>query len=498
MEVVIETGLPNATGWCTAQPARRPGAQPPRGGRRAARPATRRRPRPPCAVAGHRPSATSRRPGGRRGQSVKIDADRDLPGPATVAVLPGGDRRRAGRLGRAGGRGPRRGGPRRGRGARRIPDRRRTRCASSTTGRCSPRAASTGAARSSPAPSPASTRRSGTSPGRRYGAPVHALLGGHVRDRVRVYAWIGGDEPGELADAAAAQVAAGLTAVKMNACGRLAPIRTPAEVDAVVEPGRPPPARRSAPTGTSPSTSTAASARPPAPDPARAGAAAPAVRRGAGPARAGAPPARPGRQPRRSRWPPASGSTAGPTSSAALQAGRRRRPARPVARRRHLRGAPDRRAGRDLRRAARAALPARPDRPGGQPPGRLRDAELPDPGAEHRHPLQRRTPTCSTTWSTRSRSGSSTGTSPAPTGPASASLSTRRRSAAAATATRLAQPGLAARRRVLRRVVTGARPVALRVAYRPGARRSVDESARRRPGVALARPGTRPARGTPR
>ncbi|MGW3855362.1 galactonate dehydratase [Micromonospora arida] len=70
--------------------------------------------------------------------------------------------------------------------------------------------------------------------GQAYGAPVHALLGGHVRDRVRIYSWIGGDEPGEVADAAAAQVAAGLTGVKMNACGRLSPIPTSAEVDAIV------------------------------------------------------------------------------------------------------------------------------------------------------------------------------------------------------------------------------------------------------------------------
>ncbi|MFD6563239.1 galactonate dehydratase [Micromonospora profundi] len=70
--------------------------------------------------------------------------------------------------------------------------------------------------------------------GQAYGAPVHALLGGPVRDRVRIYSWIGGDEPDEVADAAAAQVAAGLTGVKMNACGRLSPIPTSAEVDAVV------------------------------------------------------------------------------------------------------------------------------------------------------------------------------------------------------------------------------------------------------------------------
>lgn len=71
--------------------------------------------------------------------------------------------------------------------------------------------------------------------GKVYGAPVHALLGGPVRDRVRVYAWVGGDEPSELAEAVQAQVEAGLTAVKMNASGRMAPIATAAETHAVVE-----------------------------------------------------------------------------------------------------------------------------------------------------------------------------------------------------------------------------------------------------------------------
>ncbi|WP_410810082.1 galactonate dehydratase [Micromonospora sp. 067-2] len=70
--------------------------------------------------------------------------------------------------------------------------------------------------------------------GQAYGAPVHALLGGAVRDRVRVYSWIGGDEPDEVADSAAAQVAAGFTGVKMNASGRLSAIPTSAEVDAVI------------------------------------------------------------------------------------------------------------------------------------------------------------------------------------------------------------------------------------------------------------------------
>ncbi len=71
--------------------------------------------------------------------------------------------------------------------------------------------------------------------GKTYGAPVHALLGGPVRDRVRVYAWVGGDKPAELADAIAAQVEAGFTAVKMNASGITSPIATSAEVDAIIE-----------------------------------------------------------------------------------------------------------------------------------------------------------------------------------------------------------------------------------------------------------------------
>jgi galactonate dehydratase len=71
--------------------------------------------------------------------------------------------------------------------------------------------------------------------GKHYEAPAHALLGGPVRDRVRVYAWVGGDEPAELAESIAAQVEAGFTAVKMNASGRMSPIATAAEVADVVD-----------------------------------------------------------------------------------------------------------------------------------------------------------------------------------------------------------------------------------------------------------------------
>ncbi|HEY2674403.1 MAG TPA: galactonate dehydratase [Rugosimonospora sp.] len=71
--------------------------------------------------------------------------------------------------------------------------------------------------------------------GKAYGQPVHALLGGPVRDRVRVYAWIGGDRPDEVADLARAQVEAGFTAVKMNGAGQFGPIETPARTAEVVD-----------------------------------------------------------------------------------------------------------------------------------------------------------------------------------------------------------------------------------------------------------------------
>jgi galactonate dehydratase len=53
--------------------------------------------------------------------------------------------------------------------------------------------------------------------GKALNQPVHKLLGGPVRDRIRVYSWIGGDRPADTARAAKAAVERGFTAVKMNA-----------------------------------------------------------------------------------------------------------------------------------------------------------------------------------------------------------------------------------------------------------------------------------------
>ncbi|TDB74031.1 galactonate dehydratase [Micromonospora sp. KC723] len=70
--------------------------------------------------------------------------------------------------------------------------------------------------------------------GKHFGAPVHQLLGGPVRDRIRVYGWVGGDEPDEVRDQISAAVESGLTAVKMNASGRMSAVASVAELDGVV------------------------------------------------------------------------------------------------------------------------------------------------------------------------------------------------------------------------------------------------------------------------
>ncbi|WP_199548707.1 galactonate dehydratase [Streptomyces sp. N35] len=66
--------------------------------------------------------------------------------------------------------------------------------------------------------------------GKAYGQPVHQLLGGPVRSKIRAYAWVGGDEPTEIREAVTAQVEAGFTAVKMNGTGRMTPLATRAEI----------------------------------------------------------------------------------------------------------------------------------------------------------------------------------------------------------------------------------------------------------------------------
>src|SRR5438067_13438473 len=53
--------------------------------------------------------------------------------------------------------------------------------------------------------------------GRVLGLPAWQMLGGKVRDKVRSYAWIGGDRPHEIGEAAAGRKRQGFDAAKMNA-----------------------------------------------------------------------------------------------------------------------------------------------------------------------------------------------------------------------------------------------------------------------------------------
>ena len=70
--------------------------------------------------------------------------------------------------------------------------------------------------------------------GRALGVPVHQLLGGPVRERIRVYSWIGGDRPADNARQALDAVARGFGAVKMNATEEMQYVDSHAKVDAAL------------------------------------------------------------------------------------------------------------------------------------------------------------------------------------------------------------------------------------------------------------------------
>ncbi|HEX5552320.1 MAG TPA: galactonate dehydratase [Chitinophagaceae bacterium] len=70
--------------------------------------------------------------------------------------------------------------------------------------------------------------------GKFYNAPVHQLMGGKVRDRIKVYSWIGGDRPSKVAEAAKEVVSRGFTAVKMNATEELQYIDSFEKIEAAI------------------------------------------------------------------------------------------------------------------------------------------------------------------------------------------------------------------------------------------------------------------------
>ncbi|HEY7395494.1 MAG TPA: galactonate dehydratase [Gemmatimonadaceae bacterium] len=71
--------------------------------------------------------------------------------------------------------------------------------------------------------------------GKALGVPVHQLLGGQLRDRVRVYSWIGGDRPSDTAAMAQECGSRGFTAVKMNAVAEMQFVDSHAKVDTALE-----------------------------------------------------------------------------------------------------------------------------------------------------------------------------------------------------------------------------------------------------------------------
>ncbi len=66
--------------------------------------------------------------------------------------------------------------------------------------------------------------------GKALGVPVYELLGGPVREKMKVYSWIGGDEPSNLVEGAKSRLTQGFRAVKMNACSSMEWIDSPKKV----------------------------------------------------------------------------------------------------------------------------------------------------------------------------------------------------------------------------------------------------------------------------
>ncbi|KAI1637950.1 hypothetical protein F4809DRAFT_649585 [Biscogniauxia mediterranea] len=70
---------------------------------------------------------------------------------------------------------------------------------------------------------------------RKLNVPIYQLLGGKVRDKLRVYAWIGGDRPSDVEAQANARKAQGFDAIKMNGTEDLGWLDSPQKLEACVE-----------------------------------------------------------------------------------------------------------------------------------------------------------------------------------------------------------------------------------------------------------------------
>lgn len=70
---------------------------------------------------------------------------------------------------------------------------------------------------------------------RKLNLPIYQLLGGKVRDQLKVYAWIGGDRPHDVEAMARGRLGAGFRAVKMNATEDVGWLDSPSTLDACLE-----------------------------------------------------------------------------------------------------------------------------------------------------------------------------------------------------------------------------------------------------------------------
>jgi len=70
--------------------------------------------------------------------------------------------------------------------------------------------------------------------GKALGVPVHELLGGRVRDRMKVYSWVGGDRPGDVVENMQRLMDGGIDTFKLNGCEEMAMLDSNRKVDAAV------------------------------------------------------------------------------------------------------------------------------------------------------------------------------------------------------------------------------------------------------------------------
>ena len=70
--------------------------------------------------------------------------------------------------------------------------------------------------------------------GKALGVPVHELLGGRVRDRMKVYSWVGGDRPGDVIENMQRLMEGGFDTFKLNGCEEMAMLDSNRAVDAAV------------------------------------------------------------------------------------------------------------------------------------------------------------------------------------------------------------------------------------------------------------------------